>query len=121
MSIDALQSLGNSAQTKASDHLINIESEHNSKRYERLVGLYHGCESMEKHVLHYGDTRMGPFYGSDIQQHNATFLRPRKQGMVTEMEHMSMNGYTISTGSMARMIKWQKLNSQVSQDGRSFC
>ena len=131
MSIDALQSLGNSAQTKASDHLLNIPGEHNNKNYERLIGLYHGCESYENHILHYGDSRMGPFYGNILEQNDAISLHPRKLGMITEIEDLSINGIIIDNVhvnvlyimafDMPGMIKWRKLNSQTSRDGCPFC
>ena len=135
MSIDALEALSNSAMTKASDHTINIMEEHNNKNEERLVGLYHGSESMYSHVLHYGDCRMSSSYGTSEEQQNASMLHPRKLGMVTEMEDMAVNGFNISTGSthvkvnviyflsfdMPGMIKWLKLNSQTSRDGCPFC
>ena len=103
ISIDALQSLGNSAQTKASDHLLNIDREHNNKQYERIVNLYHGCESEDKHIRHYGDSRMSPFHGSPIEQEHASQLRPRVAGLVTEIEERSKSGFRIPTAGGAHV------------------
>ena len=135
ISIDALESLGNSAQTKASDHTLNIDQEHNNPQYERIVGLYDGSESVESHIRHYGDARMGLFHGTPLEQENALNLRPKVDGLINEIEALSLGGFTTELGEknvhmnvlyimcfdLPGMIKWRKLNSQTSRDGCPFC